>query len=91
LTIFVTRTRGPFGSIRPARILFAAVGGTEVVATIFAVYGSLMTPIGWTWALGVRGYAVAWFLVNDRVKLLAYRVFDPATGRTPPILAPRVA
>jgi hypothetical protein len=23
------------------------------------------------------GYALAWFLVNDRVKLAAYRVFDP--------------
>ena len=25
----------------------------------------------------VWGYALAWFLVNDRVKLLAYRIFDP--------------
>ena len=24
----------------------------------------------------VWGYALAWFLINDRVKLLAYRVFD---------------
>ena len=24
------------------------------------------------------GYALLWFLVNDRVKLLAYRIFDPA-------------
>ena len=29
------------------------------------------------WALFVWGYALAWFLVNDRVKLAAYRVFDP--------------
>jgi H+-transporting ATPase len=27
--------------------------------------------------LFVWGYALAWFLVNDRVKLLAYRIFDP--------------
>jgi len=27
----------------------------------------------------VWGYALAWFLLNDRVKLLAYRVFDPTT------------
>jgi H+-transporting ATPase len=26
----------------------------------------------------VWGYALAWFLVNDRVKLLAYRIFDAA-------------
>jgi H+-transporting ATPase len=27
--------------------------------------------------LFVWGYALAWFLVNDRLKLLAYRIFDP--------------
>jgi hypothetical protein len=31
---------------------------------------------------GSDGYALAWFLVNDRVKLLAYRIFDPAKFRT---------
>jgi H+-transporting ATPase len=91
LTIFLTRTRGPFWSIRPARILWMAVLGTQIVATLFAVYGFLMTPLGWPWALFVWGYALAWFLVNDRVKLLAYRILDPikadsrtkATGTTP--------
>jgi H+-transporting ATPase len=76
LTIFVTRTRGPFWSIRPARILWMAVLGTQIVATLIAVYGLFMTPLGWGWALFVWGYALAWFLVNDRVKLVAYRVFD---------------
>jgi H+-transporting ATPase len=84
LTIFLTRTRGPFWSIRPARILFMAVIGTQLVATVIAVYGVLMTPIGWGWALAVWGYALAWFIVNDRVKLAAYRIFDP-TG--PALLA----
>lgn len=77
LTIFLTRTRGPFWSIRPAPILLAAVVGTQVVATLIAVYGLLMPPIGWGWALAVWGYALAWFLVNDRVKLVAYRILDP--------------
>ncbi len=76
LTIFLTRTRGPFWSTRPARVLLVAVLGTQAVATLLAVYGVFMTPIGWGWALVVWGYALAWFLVNDRVKLLAYRVFD---------------
>jgi H+-transporting ATPase len=80
LTIFLTRTRGPFWSIRPARILWAAVLGTQVVATLIAVYGLLMTPLGWGWAAFVWGYALAWFLVNDRVKLLAYRIFDPSAA-----------
>jgi H+-transporting ATPase len=74
LTIFLTRTRGPFWSIRPARILWAAVLGTQIVATLIAVYGLFMTPLGWGWALFVWGYALVWFLVNDRVKLLAYRI-----------------
>ena len=77
LTIFLTRTRGPFWTIRPARILFFAVLGTQLVATFIAVYGFLMTPLGWGWALFVWGYALVWFLVNDRLKLLAYRIFDP--------------
>jgi H+-transporting ATPase len=87
LTIFLTRTRGPFWSIRPARILWLAVLGTQIVATLIAVYGMFMTPIGWGWAMFVWGYALAWFLVSDRVKLLAYRVFDPTAapllGRKP--------
>ncbi|MGA3140619.1 MAG: plasma-membrane proton-efflux P-type ATPase [Xanthobacteraceae bacterium] len=78
LTIFLTRTRGPFWSIRPARILWGAVLGTQILATLIAVYGVFMTPLGWGWALFVWGYALAWFLVNDRVKLLAYRIFDAA-------------
>jgi H+-transporting ATPase len=77
LTIFLTRTRGPFWSIRPARVLWVAVLGTQVLATLIAVYGLFMTPLGWGWALFVWGYALAWFLVNDRVKLLAYRIVDP--------------
>ena len=84
LTIFLTRTRGPFWSQRPARILWVAVLGTQIVATLIAVYGLFMTPLGWGWALFVWGYALVWFLVNDRVKLLAYRVFDPTAA---PLLA----
>jgi H+-transporting ATPase len=88
LTIFLTRTRGPFWSIRPARILWVAVLGTQIVATLIAVYGLFMTPLGWGWAGFVWGYALVWFLVNDRVKLLAYRVFDP---QQPSLLARQAA
>jgi H+-transporting ATPase len=58
--------------------------GTQLVATLIAVYGLFMTPLGWGWALFVWGYALAWALVNDRVKLLAYRILDPTR---PPLLA----
>jgi H+-transporting ATPase len=36
-----------------------------------------MAPLGWKWAGFVWGYAIAWALVNDRIKLLAYKIFDP--------------
>lgn len=80
MTIFVTRTRGPFWSIRPAKVLLGAVVGTQIIATLIAVYGIFMAPIGWERAALVWAYAFAWFLVNDRLKLLAYRVFDPQHG-----------
>ena len=88
LTIFLTRTRGPFWSIRPARVLWIAVLGTQTLATLIAVYGLFMTPLGWGWAAFVWGYALAWFLINDRVKLLAYRIFDPTKA---PLLAKKSA
>ncbi len=72
--IFATRTRGPLWSTRPAPILLAAVVGTQVAATIIAIFGLFMAPIGWTWALAVWGYAAVWLLVNDRIKLAAYRL-----------------
>ena len=91
LTIFLTRTRGPFWSHRPAKVLWIAVLGTQIVATLIAVYGLFMTPLGWGWALFVWGYALVWFFVNDRVKLLAYRIFDPVKTKTPSDLTPQIA
>ena len=77
LTIFVTRTRGPFWSIKPARLLLGAVIGTQLVATLIAVYGIFMTPLGWSWAGFVWAYALAGFFIEDGIKLVAYRIFDP--------------
>jgi H+-transporting ATPase len=76
LTIFLTRTRGPFWSIRPGKVLWIAVLGTQAIATLIAVYGIFMAPLGWRYAGIVWGYALAWFLVNDRLKLLAYWILD---------------
>jgi H+-transporting ATPase len=88
LTIFLTRTRGPFWSIRPAKILLIAVVGTQAIATLIAVYGIFMAPLGWKWAGLVWAYALAWALINDRVKLLAYRIFDPIKKAIPQTAAP---
>ncbi len=94
LTIFLTRTRGPFWSYKPAPILLFAVFGTQALATLISVYGILMNPIGWKWALFVWGYAIVWFLINDRVKLVALRIFEQresTLARMRPTARPRVA
>ena len=72
LTIFQTRTRGPWWSIRPAQILLLAVFGTQTVATLICLrafhYASRL-------GLGGVGLGLCPGLVpGDRpVKLLAYR------------------
>jgi H+-transporting ATPase len=87
LTIFLTRTRGPFWSIRPARILWMAVLGTQAVATLIAVYGLFMTPLGWKLAGLVWAYAIVCALITDRVKLLGYRIFGSAKADKPQSVA----
>jgi H+-transporting ATPase len=74
LTVFVARTRGPFWSIKPAKVLLLAVVITQLIATLVAVYGFAMAPIGWAWAGFVWGYALVWFIIADRVKLIAYKI-----------------
>lgn len=79
LTIFITRTRkGHFWSERPANILVAAVLITQIVATLIAVYGIFMPPIGWKWAGIIWVYAVGWFVVNDYIKIAGYKIFESA-------------
>ncbi|ORB74167.1 plasma-membrane proton-efflux P-type ATPase [Mycobacterium scrofulaceum] len=84
LTIFLTRSRGPFWSRpAPAPLLLGAVITAQSAATLISVYGVAMTPLGWRWAGLVWGYSVLWFLFNDRIKLIAYRWLDrhPRTDR----------
>jgi H+-transporting ATPase len=81
MTIYLTRTRGPFWSIRPARILVLAVTGAELIATGLALSGILVPRLSWNWVLLVWGYAIVWFLISDRVKLAAYKILDPVKNR----------
>ena len=85
LTIFLTRTRGPFWSIRPKRILLTAVLGAEAVATLLALFGIFMPSLSWHWVAFVWGYALVWFVITDRVKLVAYRIFDPPVAGADPV------
>ena len=55
------------------------------MATLIAVYGAgLVTPLGWKYAGIVWGYAFAWFLVTDPLKLLTYKVLDTYKTDTKP-------
>ncbi len=76
LTIFLTRTRGYFWSIRPSAALFWSAVITKALATLVAVYGWYVSPLGWKLALIVWGYALAAFLVTDFIKVRVYRLLD---------------
>jgi H+-transporting ATPase len=74
-TLYITRTGGWFWQRPyPAPLLLAATFGTEILGTVIAVYGLLVTPIGWQYALWMWAYALAWFVFNDVVKWGTYRL-----------------
>ena len=80
MTIYLARHR-------PAAFLGTAVAGVcsfwhcrnnAGAATLIAIYGVfIMTPIGWSLALIVWGYALVWFVINDQVKVLLFRKIHP--------------
>lgn len=76
LTIFLARTRGPFWSIKPAGILFWSAVVTKFLATLVAVYGFYITPIGWKLAGFIWIYALVAFVITDFLKVRFYRVLD---------------
>lgn len=74
-TLYITRAEGWFWQRPwPAPLLFGATFSTEILGTLIAVYGFLITPIGWEYALWVWAYALGWFLFNDIVKIWSYRM-----------------
>jgi len=81
LTIFLTRTRGPFWSSRPSGVLFLSAVFTKILATLLVVYGWWVTPIGWRLAGYVWGYALIAFVITDLLKVQFYRLLDHADIR----------
>ncbi len=76
LTIYLARTgvnhfwKRPF----PAKILFVTTEVTQIIGTLFAVYGVFMAPIGWGFAAFVWGYALLSFLITDQLKIHFFRL-----------------
>lgn len=77
LTLFAARTMGPFWTVRPSRILVAAVLGTQFIATLIAVNGFLMSPISWKLAGFVWAFSLGQFIIQDFVKMGAYLIVGP--------------
>jgi H+-transporting ATPase len=75
MTIYLARTgvhhfwERPF----PSSALFCTAEITQVVGTFIAVYGLLMTPIGWSLAGFVWGYALLSFSITDVLKTHFFR------------------
>jgi H+-transporting ATPase len=71
LTIYLARTgvNHFYKRPTPSKVLFFTTEITQVVGTLFAVYGLFMAPIGWGLAGFVWGYAVLSFLITDQLKI----------------------
>ncbi len=79
MTIYLARTGQQHFWERPypSLSLFGTAEMTQAAATLVAVYGIFMTPVGWSLALIVWGYALFSFLVNDQIKVLLFRKIQP--------------
>jgi len=74
-TLYVTRSDGWFWQKPyPSWLLMGATFGTEILGTLFAVYGIFVTAIGWEYALWIWLYALTWFVINDAIKLMTYKM-----------------
>lgn len=75
LTVFLSRVKGPFWSIAPGKGLVWATLLSKLAVSLICAFGLLMKPIGW-YIVFVWIYACCQMFVTDRIKLLAYRLFD---------------
>jgi len=65
----------------PSWTLFNATFFSRIAGTVIAVYGfGLMTSIGWGWAAFAWVYALAWFVINDVVKIAVLRYYRKHEG-----------
>ncbi|HVP93050.1 MAG TPA: plasma-membrane proton-efflux P-type ATPase [Acidobacteriota bacterium] len=78
LTIYLARTGENhfWAPPLPAKLLFLTTESTQFVGTLVAIFGIGMNPIGWAFAGLVWGYSLAFFLVNDFVKVEAYKMLN---------------
>jgi H+-transporting ATPase len=81
LTLYVTRSQHWFWSRPwPSWKMFVVLEATQVLGTLFAVYGIFVTPIGWTYALCIWAYALAWLPISSAIAIAVRKLFDEEQG-----------
>jgi H+-transporting ATPase len=76
MTLYTART-GPDHFWKrpwPSPALIWTAESTQIVATLVAIAGVLMTPLRWYLALLVWAYAIVFFLIEDAAKVWGWRV-----------------
>ncbi|MEJ2191280.1 MAG: plasma-membrane proton-efflux P-type ATPase [Nitrospirota bacterium] len=75
MTIFLTRTRAALWERPlPSLGLLIPLELTQIAGTLIAVYGFLVTPVGWRNAGIVWAYALVWLFILNGVKMLTHKV-----------------
>ena len=76
MTIYLTRVgeaRHAWTPPYPAKILFGTTETTQLLATLLAVYGVFMNPLGWWLAGLVWGWALVAFVITDFIKIYFHK------------------
>ncbi len=82
MTLYVTRVRGWFWQRPwPSWKLLVTLESTQVLGTLVAIFGWLVTPIAWWLALGVWAYALVWMFILSGIRVLAFRTLRPRIRR----------
>jgi len=77
LSVFCARTTGPFWSRPPGTLMVVCVAGALVVTTLLAAawpFGDGLRSLTALPCLYIWGYVIAWFLVQDVLKVGAYNI-----------------
>ncbi len=75
-TLYTTRTghkhfwERPFPSLK----FFLPAFGSRLVGTLLAIFGIFMQPISIVAILAIWTYSTIWFLFNDQIKVLTYKI-----------------
>ncbi|CDG66084.1 putative membrane protein [Methanobacterium sp. MB1] len=76
LTMFATRVKGPFWSLRPKGIFFWSIILTDITATLFVISGIIMPIVSWELVAFIWLYALVAFIAGDILKIRFYRFLE---------------